>query len=130
MSVTTQIDPGNSVVVETKSAWLSKINWTQAVAVSASILTFATGGKVGIPLEQQVAIVTLITTAQGLATWVIKTWFTPTVSPASITPATQPTQKVAAASALPGVSEIVVNTPALAAAAKAVDPTTTVTVKS
>lgn len=69
--------------VRTKSAWLSKINWTQAVAVGASALVMATGGKVDIPLEQQLQIVAAIQAAQGVATWIFKTWFTPTVTPAS-----------------------------------------------
>lgn len=69
--------------VETKSAWLSKINWTQAVAVGASVLVLATGGKVDIPLEQQAQIVVAISAVQGIVTWVLKTWFTPTVTPAS-----------------------------------------------
>ena len=71
------------VRVETKSAWLSKINWTQAVGLAASVLVFATGGKIDIPLEQQTEIVLAIQAIQGLATWVLKTWWTPTVTPAS-----------------------------------------------
>jgi hypothetical protein len=72
--------------VQTKSAWLSKINWTQAVAIGASVLVIATGGKVDIPLEQQLQIVAGIQAVQGLTTWVFKTWFTPTVTPASLSP--------------------------------------------
>lgn len=123
-----EVRSGQAVVVETKSAWSSKINWTQAVAVTASILTFATGGKIGIPPEQQIAIVTLITTAQGLVTWIMKTWFTPTVSPTSIVAQTQPAQMIAAASAMPEVSALTVNSPALAAVAAAADPSTNVKV--
>lgn len=71
------------VRLRTKSAWLSKINWTQAVAIGASVLVIATGGKIDIPLEQQLQIVGAIQAAQGVATWIFKTWFTPTITPAS-----------------------------------------------
>lgn len=69
--------------VETKSAWLSKINWTQAVAVTANLLVLTTGGKFDIPPEVQAQIVVGIGAVQGLATWIFKTWFTPTITPAS-----------------------------------------------
>ena len=72
------------VRVETKSAWLSKINWTQAVGLGASVLVFATGGKIDIPLEQQTEIVLGIQAVQGLVTWALKTRWTPTVTPASL----------------------------------------------
>ena len=71
------------VRIETKSAWLSKINWKQAVGIAASVPVFTTGGKVDIPLEVQGAIVLGIQAAQSVATWVFKTWFTPTITPAS-----------------------------------------------
>lgn len=80
----TEVISGQTVTLETKSAWLSKINWTQAVGLTCQILVFATGGKIDIPVEQQVAIVVLIGAIQSIATWVLKTWFTPTVTPASI----------------------------------------------
>lgn len=73
-----------TAVVDVKSAWLSKINWTQAVAGATSVLTAVTGGQVGLTPEQQVSVVTGITLLQGLATWVIKTWFTPTVTASSV----------------------------------------------
>jgi hypothetical protein len=72
-----------TVRVETKSAWLSKINWTQAVGIAASLLVFATGGQIDIPLETQTEIVVAIQALQGVATWVFKTWFTPTITLAS-----------------------------------------------
>ena len=71
------------VRIETKSAWLSKINWTQLLAVSASTLVLVTGGKVDIPPEVQAQIVVGIGVVQGVVTWVLKTWFTPTITPAS-----------------------------------------------
>ena len=71
-------------VVDIKSAWLSKINWTQAIGIGASALVFVTGGKINIPADMQLQIVAAIQAAQAVATWVIKTWFTPTVTPASV----------------------------------------------
>lgn len=72
-----------TVTVETKSAWASKINWTQAVGGAAMVLTFVSGGKVGMTADQQAATVVVIGVIQSVMTWVIKTWFTPTVTPAS-----------------------------------------------
>lgn len=69
--------------VEVKSAWLSKINWTQAVGMAASLLALATSNKFQIPIEQQATLVAVIQGITGLVTWVTKTWFTPTITPAS-----------------------------------------------
>ena len=71
------------VRIETKSAWLSKINWTQAVGIGASVLVLVTGGTVDIPVQTQAEIVLAIQAVQSIATWIFKTWFTPTVTPAS-----------------------------------------------
>lgn len=70
--------------VPVTSAWSSKVNWTQAVAILSSILTFAFGPAAGLTPEQQAAIVTVITLIQGVATWIMKTWFTPSVHTASL----------------------------------------------
>lgn len=80
--------------VDVQSAWLSKINWTQAVAVAASLLVFATGGKVNIPVETQVGIVTGIQAFSGVVTWVLKTYFTKTITPAVAAAADVPTKEV------------------------------------
>lgn len=71
-------------VVDIKSAWLSKINWTQAIGIGASALVFVTGGKINIPVDVQLQLVAAIQAAQAVATWVIKTWFTSSVTPASV----------------------------------------------
>lgn len=73
-----------TTVVDVKSAWVSKINWTQAVGVAATVVAVVTSNKIAIPAEQQVEIVALIQAAQGIATWVIKTWFTPSVTAGSV----------------------------------------------
>lgn len=71
-------------VVEVKSAWFSKINWTQAVSLLATLLAIK-----GIDLDPttRVAIVAAIQSITVIITWVLRTWFNSTVSPASISPA-------------------------------------------
>lgn len=84
-------DTPTTVAVATESAWLSKINWTQAIGIVASVLVLTTGGKINIPPEQQVGIATAIQAATGVATWIFKTWFSKTVTPASVANATTTT---------------------------------------
>jgi hypothetical protein len=71
--------------VEIASAWTSKINWTQAVSFAAMGLTFFSGGKVGMSADQQAGVVVTIGVITNVATWVMRTWFTKTVTPASMT---------------------------------------------
>lgn len=71
----------DTATVDVKSAWLSKINWTQAVGIGASVLVVATGGKVAIPLDQQLEIVAGIQALVGVVTWALKTFSHPTVTP-------------------------------------------------
>ena len=54
-----------TVNVPVTSAWSSKVNWTQAVAAAAMILTLVSGGKIGITPEQQAAAV--VTISIGIA---------------------------------------------------------------
>jgi len=70
--------------IATKSAWLSKINWTQAVGVVASVLVFASGGHYAIPDEQQAQLVLAIQAGQAFLTWVFRTWFTTSLTPGSV----------------------------------------------
>jgi hypothetical protein len=67
--------------VEVKSAWLSKINWTQAVAMLASVLVV---WGIDLDAQTQVAIVATIQGAQSVVTWAFRTWFNRSVSPASL----------------------------------------------
>ena len=67
------------VEVAVKSAWWSKINWTQAVAMAASIAIFF--GHDFSP-EQQAKIVVTIQAISGLATIIQRTWFTTSITPA------------------------------------------------
>ena len=59
--------------METKSAWLSKINWTQGVAFLTMMLTVF---GIEVPDDVKIQIVTGITATTSIATWVFRTWFT------------------------------------------------------
>jgi hypothetical protein len=76
--------PVPTATVPVVSAWASKINWTQAVAGLAMILTFVSGGKVGMDADQQAAAVVTIGVACNVATWIMKTFFTARVHPTSL----------------------------------------------
>ncbi|RWP05113.1 hypothetical protein [Mesorhizobium sp.] len=69
-----------TTTVEVKSAWYSKINWTQALGLIASILVVF---GVDVPAEVQVQIVAGIQAAQAVVTWVLKTWFSDSVTPSA-----------------------------------------------
>ena len=66
-------------LVEVKSAWFSKINWTQAVSLLATVLVV---WKIDLDPTTQVAIVSAIQGVQVVVTWVFRTWFNNTVPPA------------------------------------------------
>lgn len=78
----TDITPMVSVPIT--SAWSSKINWTQGVAILSSVLVLFLGPNAGLTPDQQAAVVTVITLIQGIVTYIMKTWFTSTVHPSSI----------------------------------------------
>ena len=61
-----------------QSAWLSKINWTQAIAFAAMMLTMF-----GIDLtpDVQAQILAAITAVSAVVTWVLRTFFTSTITP-------------------------------------------------
>lgn len=73
--------PGSMVNVPVKSAWASKTVWLQIAGPIASVL--AAWGLQLSP-EQLVEVVMGIQTVQSVATWIIKTWFTKTVTPSSV----------------------------------------------
>lgn len=70
----------NTEVVEVKSAWFSKINWTQFIGLAAMVATLF-----GIPVtdELKVQIIALIGAVQSIATWYFKTFATKTITAAS-----------------------------------------------
>ena len=80
--------------VDVQSAWASKINWTQAVGILASVITVVSGNKYQIPAETQLAIVATIQGIQGVTSWVFKTWFTKTITPASAAAPDVPTKEI------------------------------------
>lgn len=73
----------NQVTVPVASAWVSKINWTQAIGMVSTIATLIYGSSASIPADTQVQIVAGIQGVQAAATWVFKTWFTTTVTQSS-----------------------------------------------
>lgn len=70
----------STVVVEEKSAWLSKINWTQILTV---VFTLLAAFGVNIPEEMKVNIIAAVTAIGGIVTVVMRTWFTTKVTSAS-----------------------------------------------
>lgn len=73
-----------TATVPVVSACSSKINWTQAVTAFAMILTFVSGGKIGMDADQQAAAVVTIGVGCNIATWILKTFFTARVHPTSL----------------------------------------------
>lgn len=74
----------DKATVPVKSAFSSKVNWTQAVGGVAMFLTFLTGGKFNLSADDQLAIVTVIGLVQSGVTWVLRTWFTTSILPSSL----------------------------------------------
>ena len=70
--------------VEVQSAWYSKINWAQAVGMAATALALATGNRYQMPADVQVSIVAGIQAAVAVTTWILRTWFNPTVPPSAV----------------------------------------------
>lgn len=70
----------DNALVAVKSAWSSKVNWTQAVAFIAMVLAVF---GIDMPDSVKLEVVALIQAAQSILTWIIKTWFTTTVTTAS-----------------------------------------------
>jgi len=87
----------------------SKINWSQVVASIAMLLAFVSGGKVGLDASQQAALIVVIGVFFNVLTWILRTWFSPTITPLT------PTQVITQAAANPSVDKITVTDPLLAA---------------
>jgi uncharacterized protein (TIGR02594 family) len=73
-----------NVVVPVKPSTESKINWTQLAGPIASIIAVVTGGQMNLTSEQILSLVLAIQGGQSLVTWIFRTWFTKSVTPASI----------------------------------------------
>jgi lysozyme len=67
-------------VVDVKSAWLSKINWTQFLGLAAMLATMF-----GIPVteELKLQLIAGITGLTYVVTWALRTFFSNTITPAS-----------------------------------------------
>ncbi len=76
----------NVVVVDTSSPWWSKINWTQVVGFACSLLAIIVGHEFSVSAEVQLAIVAVLQAGTALLTVILKTYYTKTISPQSITP--------------------------------------------
>ncbi len=80
--------------VEVQSAWASKINWTQAIGILASILAVVSSHKYEIPVETQLSLVAGIQGVQAVVTWIIKTWFNKTITPTVAASSDVPTKDI------------------------------------
>lgn len=69
--------------VPIKSAWKSKVNWTQVVGGAAMLLALFAGHQV-IDSDQQAAILVVIGLVQGGVTWILKTFYTDSVHASSL----------------------------------------------
>lgn len=68
------------IEVAVRSAWWSKVNWTQAVAMLATLGVIF---DLNVSPEDQAKIVATIQGVSGLATIILRTWFTTTVTQAA-----------------------------------------------
>lgn len=73
--------PPLAVVVPVKSAWYSKINWTQGIALLAMAGTFF---GFDFDAKTQAEVLAGIIGIQSAVTWLLKTFFTNTVTPSAI----------------------------------------------
>lgn len=70
----------NTVIAEVKSAWVSKVNWTLAITFLLNALAFF---GIAIPADVKDAVMMIVTSLGIVIAWVIKTWFTTSISAAS-----------------------------------------------
>jgi hypothetical protein len=68
------------VTVPTKSSFLSKINWTNALGLLAGLLTFF---GVVVPPELQTEVMVLISSATAILSIIQRTWFTKSITTTS-----------------------------------------------
>ena len=78
-------DDPQVVTVVVKDPWWSKINWTQAVGFACTMITLITSNRLQVSTEVQLAAVAAIQGITAFATIIMKTYFTPTVTPQSVT---------------------------------------------
>jgi hypothetical protein len=74
-----------TATVQVKSAWISKINWLQVGgAVLTGAATLMAQNAFGLDDLTMVKVMGALNIVQGVATFIVKTWFTPTVTPNSL----------------------------------------------
>jgi hypothetical protein len=76
--------------VPIKSAWLSKINWTQLVSVIASLLALK---GIDLDAQTQANILAGIVGINAVVTFVMRTWFNGSVNVSSLPTPTQTVTK-------------------------------------
>ena len=70
----------DTIVAPIKSAWASKINWAQAGSAASMLVT--TFG-LDIPDKYKATALAVVITVQSIATWIMRTWFTTSITSAS-----------------------------------------------
>jgi len=73
-----------AAVVPVQSGWWSKINWTQLVAGASMLVAFITGNKLQLDAQTQSAIILVIGFIGQFVTFIMKQYFTKTVTPSSV----------------------------------------------
>lgn len=63
------------------SAWESKINWTQAIAALATVFTLF---GINLDAQTQASILGIIAGGSAVTTWVLRTWFTTSLTATSV----------------------------------------------
>lgn len=76
-----QLPVAGAAIVPVKSAWRSKINWAQVAGPVASLVT---AFLFPLTADQIVAVVLGFQTLQSAATWALRTFWTTSVTPASL----------------------------------------------
>jgi hypothetical protein len=72
----------DSVQVDVKSSWLSKINWTQMVGPAVSVAAFF---GLNLSADDMAKVIIGVQAVQSIATVIIKTFFSTTITPSSAT---------------------------------------------
>ena len=68
-------------VVEVKSGWTSKINWT---AVATAVVALIAAFGVDLDEELRAKILAMIPVLGGAAIWILRTWFTKELTRGSV----------------------------------------------
>ena len=78
-AITDAVHDGDIAVVNVKSSWKSKIEWTQIGGAVLVILSMF----IDIDAKEQAALVTVIALVAQASTWVMRRWFTTSVTKSS-----------------------------------------------